>query len=346
MAGKACRSGSASLVGSGVLASVTVGLEEFIDSQGANSASVLSRAGLDSGLYNQPNRHISLKHYCNSMHEAARATGNEHFGLWFGNQFQPEGLGLYGYHAISAPTLKDAIAGMVQNFHAFQRNSLLTFEQQDDLCFLEYKLLDGEIMDRRQDAELTVGMFANVLKRGMGQHWNPLEVHFQHPALVQSSPHRDAFQCDIRFNEQRNVIVFKRQCLEQPMPNANSMLHNIALGSMLELVLHQPQTLSLSQRVKSEVIELLADGGATIDEVAGRVLLSRRSLQRQLALEGYSFSSLVEEVREALAEYYLQYDQLSISEVAFRLGYSEISAFTRAFVRWKKLNPSQWRQLQ
>ncbi|WP_221797965.1 AraC-like transcriptional regulator QhpR [Oceanobacter mangrovi] len=328
---------------SSVLASATVGLEDFIDSQGARSTEVLSRAGLQQGLYQQPNRHISLKHYCNSMHEAARATGNEHFGLWFGEQFQPEGLGLFGYHAISAPDVGTAVRGMEQYFHVFQRNSLLKFEQQDDLCLLEYKLLDGDIMDRRQDAELTIGMLNNVLKRGMGKGWAPLEVHFQHPALVDAVPHRDAFECDVRFNQQRNVILFRQSCLQQPMPDANSMLHNIALGSMMELAQQQAQTLSISQRVKSEVIELLPEGAATIDEVAGRLFLSRRSLQRQLATDGYSFSSLLEEVRETLAEYYLNYNQLTISEIAFRLGYSEISAFTRAFVRWKQVNPSDWR---
>lgn len=334
-----------SQVPSSVLGSVTVGLEEFIQSQGAESQPVLSRAGLKPGLYQQPNRHISLKNYCNSMHEAARATGNEHFGLWFGEQFAPEGLGLFGYQAITSPTLRDAISGMEQWFHVFQRNSLLNFSSSGGICQLEYRLLDGDIMDRRQDAELTIGMLNNVLKRGMGDGWSPLAVHFQHPALVDASPHRDAFHCDVNFSQERNVILFREACLDVPMPDANAMLNRVSLGSILDLDGRVRQPMTTSQRAKTEIMDLLPAGEAGIDQVARRLNLSRRTLQRMLADEGFTFSQLTDEVRESLAEYYLNYDQLSISEVAFRLGYSEVSAFTRAFVRWKNLSPSDWRNL-
>ncbi|WP_369854543.1 AraC family transcriptional regulator [Candidatus Thalassolituus haligoni] len=339
---------------SSVLGSVTVGLEEFIEVQGANSAAVLARAGLRQGLYQQPNRHIPLKFYCNSMHEAARATGNEHFGLWFGEQFRPEGLGLFGYYAITSPDVRSAIAGMERYFHVFQRNSLLQCHRSgmdrgmaDGIVELEYRLLDGDIPDRRQDAELTIGMLNNVLKRGMGLGWTPVEVHFQHPALVDATPHRDAFHCDVRFGQPRNVIRFRQSCLDQPMPDANPMLNNISLGSILDLegraALQADPGLSLVQRLRSEVIERLPHGDATLEDMARRLNRSSRSLQRQLAEQGCSFKSVLDSVREDLAEYYLNYDRLSVSEVAYRLGYSEVSAFTRAFVRWKHINPSEWR---
>ncbi|MAO57734.1 MAG: AraC family transcriptional regulator [Alcanivorax sp.] len=328
---------------SSVLASVTVGLEEFIDRQGGDRRQVLSRAGLRSGLYREPNRHIPLKNYCQSMHEAARSTGNEHFGLWFGEQFAPEGLGLFGYRATTSPDLRSAIAGMLDCFEVFQRNSLLGFSIEKGVGQLEYRLLDGDIVDRRQDAELTLGMLNNVLKWALGPHWSPLEVHFQHPALVNNRPHRDAFQCDVRFQQARNVILIPESCLGKPMPDANEMLNNVVRGTLSELAGEQPRMLSTAQRVRSELLELLPEGETGIDQVAGRLNLSRRSLQRQLSAESYSFKELVDELREDLATYYLEYQRLSISEVAFRLGYSEISAFTRAFIRWKDMNPSDWR---
>lgn len=332
-----------SAVPSSVLASVTLGLEEFIDEQGGRSADVLSRAGLKSGLYQTPNRHISLKHYIDSMHEAARSTGNEHFGLWFGEQFAPEGLGLFGFHAITSPDLRSAIDGMQEYFPVFQRNSLLQMEAKDGICRLEYRLLDGEIMDRCQDAELTLGMLNNVLKRAMGENWSPLEVHFQHPALVDTRQHRKAFQCDVRFRRERNVIVFRESCLDLPMPDANPMLHNVTHGSILELAGMAPQELTTVQRTKSEIIELLPNGEVSLEEVARKLNLSSRTLQRQLSAEKHSFKRLVDEVREELAVCFLNYERLRISEVAYLLGYSEVSAFTHAFMRWKNTSPSDWR---
>lgn len=336
-------SGSRSTSASSVLAAVTVGLEEFIDAQGGESRAVLSRAGLPQRSYEQPNRHISLKHYCNSMHEAARSTGNEHFGLCFGEQFQPEGLGLFGFYAITAPTLRTALLGMREHFPVFQRNSLLEVSVRHDICDVEYRLLDGEIMDRRQDAELTIGMINNVIKRAMGPGWAPLEIGFQHPPLVDANPHRQAFQCDVSFRQEKNRIRFKASCLEQAMPGADFMLNNVSLGSLLQLSATALPELSASQRVKSEIIELLPDGDVSLEAVCQRLHMSARSLQRRLAEEQYSFKSVLDEVREELALYYLSYNRLSISEIACRLGYSEISAFTRAFMRWKAVSPSEWR---
>lgn len=328
---------------SSVLAAVTLGLEEFIDAQGGESQSVLSKSGLQQRCYEQPNQHISLKHYCNSMHEAARSTGNEHFGLSFGAQFQPEGLGLFGLYAISSPTLRAALLGMRDHFPVFQRNSLLNVSLKKDICEVEYRLLDGEIMDRRQDAELTIGMINNVIKRAMGSEWSPLAIEFQHPALVDAIPHKKAFECDVSFQKEANLIRFKTNCLQHTMPGADTMLNNIAIGSMLQLTSANLPELLMSQRVKSEIIELLPRGEACLENVCLRLNISARSLQRRLAEEQHSFKSVLDEVREELALYYLSYNTVNISEIAYRLGYSEISAFTRAFSRWKDMCPSEWR---
>jgi len=337
------RSTSVPQSSSSVIASVTVGLDAFIDLQGGQSHQVMARAGLSPDLHKQPNRHISLNHYIASMHEAAKSTGNEHFGLWFGEQFQPEGLGAFGFYAMTSGTLREALAGMQAYFPVFQRNSVLQLSSQQGICELEYRLLDGDIMDRRQDAELTLGMLNNVVKNAMGEQWSPLEIDFQHPALVDDNPHRTAFECDIRFQQARNVIRFRESCLDQPMGKADPMLNGVLLGMLQEMANQPLAPISVTQRVKSEIIECLPSGEVSIESVAKRLNQPVRSLQRRLKEENSSFKALTETVREDLATYYLTYNTLTISEIAYRLGYSEVSAFTRAFLRWKGANPSQWR---
>lgn len=340
-----CQGQRTGLTPSRVVASVTVGLEAFIERQGGRSAEVLARAGLQPGLYRQPNRPIALRNYCRSMHEAARSTGNEHFGLSFGEQFAPEGLGLYGYAAITAPDLRTALGHMERFFPVFQDNSLLKFGRQDGLCALEYRLLDGDIPDRRQDAEVTIGMINNVLRRALGLGWSPEAVHFQHPALVQRGPHRDAFRCEVRFDQPSNCILLREDCLDRPMPDADPMLHNVTLGTLQDLLGQTALRQGLATRVRAAIVERLPHAGAGLDEIARALALSPRGLQRRLADEGTSFAVLVEEVRQALAEQYLRHERLSVSDVAWRLGYSEVSAFSRAFARWKRMSPSDWARL-
>ncbi|MBU0801580.1 MAG: AraC family transcriptional regulator [Alphaproteobacteria bacterium] len=327
-----------------VLGTVTFGLEELIEQQGGESSVVLLKSGLQSQSYKKPNHPISLQAFCNSMHEAAHSTGNEHFGLSFGATFKPEGLGVFGYQAITAPTLRDALNSMVENFDVFQKNSLLKFSNKQGICTLEYRLLDGNIMDRRQDAEVTIGMLYNILTRCLGENWSPLEIQFQHPALVNADLHREAYHCNVTFQRASNFIFFRESCLDCPMPNADPILHDVILDTMTRLSSHQEQKLTVAQRVKSEIIDLLPSGNMSLEQIAQRLFKSTRSLQRQLTEEQSSYATLLDEARHELADYYLSYDQITLSEVAFRLGYSELSAFTRAFIRWKSMSPSQWRQ--
>ncbi|WP_166434194.1 AraC-like transcriptional regulator QhpR [Vibrio viridaestus] len=321
-----------------VLGTVTYGLEEFIQRQGGESSVVLKRAGLKSNAFQRPNQPILLQAFCNSMHEAAKSTGNDHFGLSFGAQYEPEGLGVFGYQAITSMTLRDALHNMISSFDVFQNNSLLKLTTKDSICALEYRLLDGDIKDRRQDAEVTIGMLLNVLCRAMGDKWTPLQIQFQHPALVNNHTHRDFYHCDVTFQQRSNFIFFRESCLDTPMPDANPILNGVVGDTIDQIRGTKGVTMSTVQRVKSEIIDLLPSGEVSLEVIARNLSKSPRSLQRLLSSEQASFGMLLDQTRQELAEYYLSYEKVSLSEIAFRLGYSEQSAFTRAFMRWKSVS--------
>ncbi|GAB7205195.1 hypothetical protein OS31_21120 [Dickeya oryzae] len=95
---------------------------------------------------------------------------------------------------------------------------------------------------------------------------------------------------------------------------------------------------------RARLRQVLSQGEPSLDEVAESIGLSSWSLQRRLKDEGITFTQLVEKVRCEMATHYLQQRQLSISEMAFLLGYSEVSAFSRAFRRWFGISPRQWRK--
>ncbi len=329
---------------SSVMAAVTLGLEEFIDHQGGDSVAVLCKSKLQKQSYRQPNQHISLNQYIDTIHESAKSTGNENFGLWFGHQFQPESLGLFGFYAITSDNLLGSIKSMEEIFPVFQRNSLLRLSKKNNVCQLEYRLLDGDIGDRRQDAELTLAMFKNIFARALGDNWSPLSVEFQHCALTTTNQHRDAFNCEVQFKRQKNCIRFRESSLGQPMTSADPMLHTVLAGVMAEQLSAPKQPLSWSRRIKSEIIDQLSNGQVDVLPICHTLHLSQRSLQRRLKEEQTSFKQLLDEVRLDQAMHYLSYDRLTISEIAYRLGYSEVSVFTRAFLRWKGINPSQWRE--
>jgi len=102
---------------------------------------------------------------------------------------------------------------------------------------------------------------------------------------------------------------------------------------------------TLVDGARAQVRHALLSGEPALEIIAEKMGMSAGSLQRRLRDQGLTFTALVDKVRCELATYYLQQRHLPISELALLLGYSEVSAFSRAFRRWFGISPRQWRQV-
>lgn len=331
--------------GAHVLASVTSGIEEFIEKHGARADHVMARGGFEAGLSKAPTRQILMRDFCKVLDGAVRDTGNDRFGLWFGNQFTPEAFGILGYLTISSPTLGEALRNFEQAFPAHQSESYFKVTRDGDICRLDYQLRDGSILNRSQDAELSIGMFYNILKQPLGDRWAPLEVHFEHARPTSIGDYHRAFCCDVCFDQPFNSILFRASALDQAMPKADSILNAVLRDAVRGLPQKSTQPVSIFNVARNEIVDLLKSGYPRLEDLAERMHLPPWTLQRRLASEGHSFKTLVDDVRQELALVMLSEPALSISELAFRLGYSEVSAFSRAFLRWHGVSPRHWRKV-
>ncbi len=330
--------------GAHVLASVTCGLEQFIEQHGVSADRVMARGGLDLGVSEVPTRPILMRDFCTVLDGAVRATGNDRFGLWYGRQFQPEAFGLMGYLAITSPTLGEALQNLERAFPVHQSDSYFKAQVQDGLCRIDYQLRDGSILNRSQDAELSIAMFCNILKQSLGDHWSPLEVHFEHTRPLSAKEHRKAFACEVCFDQPLNSILMRADVLKRPMPKSDPILHAVLQQALSGLSTKGMQPKTIADLVRSEIVEMLKSGYPRLEDLAGRLGMPSWTLQRRLASEGRRFKDMVDAVRRDLSLVLLSEPALSISELAFRLGYSEVSAFSRAFYRWHGLSPRDWRK--
>jgi AraC-like DNA-binding protein len=330
----------------GILASAATGLVSFIGQQGGDAERILGRAGIDSERLEHPTLSLDLNQYCQVFEEAARQTGNDNFGLRFGQQFKPDALGLLGYVGMCSATLGDALRNVVDTFPVHQQSSLLRLEAMGEFYRLDYQVQYGAIVRRRQDAELSLGMFFNLMRHALGQNWAPEKVLFEHPQPEAWHEHCKVFDAPVLFGQPRNSLVFRRSVLDRPMPGRDPRLLAIVIESMRMLggqagTTNRP---GIVDDVKTQVRALLGDGYPSLEQVAEQLRLPSWTVQRRLQEQGLSFSTLIDTVRQELATYYLQQSALPISELALLLGYSEISAFSRAFRRWFDVSPKQWRQ--
>ena len=166
--------------------------------------------------------------------------------------------------------------------------------------------------------------------------------------LARPSAHRKVleahFGCRVRFEADRNALVFRTSDLDRPF-----VTHNAELLAMLGAAARagarsaRESGETLGDRVKATVKRLLAGQRPSIQHVARRLGMSSRTLQRRLTDSGATFQELVEEARRELARHYLGQSSLELNETAYLLGYEDANSFFRAFHQWEGTSPGEWR---
>jgi len=232
-----------------VLAAATTGFTGFLSRNGGAAERVFACVGLVEDQLTDINRPLDLSSYVRMMELAAAETGNENFGLWFGQQFKPEMLGLIGGIALASPTLGAALVNVARLFPYHQQATHTAFTRHRDLLSLEYRIIDGSILERRHDAELTLGMLANIFRHCLGANWAPEAVHFEHPKPAEWRQHFHAFSAPVYFGQRTNALIFRDDRLHQRMPQGDLHRTNV-LSEQLVRISGSIGTLSLLDHVK------------------------------------------------------------------------------------------------
>ena len=328
----------------GVLASAATGIVDFIERSGGDVDRIFGNARILPDMAGSPTFKLRLSAFCGLFEEAARLTGHANFGLWFGNQFAPRDLGMWGYAAISAPTLGSALENLVRLFRYHQESSVMRLtDDPSGLVRLEYQIVTPMIIERRQDAELSLGMFLNVLRECCGSHWSPEEVQFEHPKPAMAKEHEAAFGAPVYFSQPTNALLFRPDILQRPMPSHDAKLLAVMQTCLEQLGSGAASDDVLLDRVRTAIRMRLPRGYPSLEDIAEELRAPLGAMHRDFQAAGLTYKEIVEEVRRELAVSYVRQRHLPFSEIAMLLGYSELSAFSRAFRRWTGASPRTYR---
>lgn len=327
-----------------VLASAAQGVVEMIDNHNGDVDSIFGRADLNTNDLTNPLNELDLKRYCALFEEAAQQTHNDNFGLRFGDQFKPEQLGALGYASISSPTLHKAIQNLVGYFPAHQSNTIMSLSRDQDIVWLHYKIIDPRIPTRRQDAELSLGIFCNFFRHCLGAEWSPLEVHFEHMAPDASAEHESVFGAPVLFNQKANSIAFREESLNAVMPECDPYLFSVLEPILAEKKSQRENPGDIVEVLRQHIVTSLGNGNLSMNKVAKDMGMSPWQMQKRLKDFGVSFQELTRMAREELALRYVADKNMPLTEIALSLGYSELSAFSRAFRQWAGMSPQQYRR--
>lgn len=318
------------------------GLPGLIAACGGDPERIFGAARLEAWAVSNPDSVLDLRRYCDVFEQAARQTGIDHFGLRFGRAYRLEDMGALSLLALNSPTIGAALKNFCQYFPAVQEHSTLSLRDDGDLLHLEYQIRDGRITQRRQDAELSIAIFNTLLGRCFGPGWAAEEIHFEHLRAAEPGVHRSLLAAPVYFAQKTNGILFRRTGLHRVLAGADPT-RVPALQAELGRRAAQARPDDFIGQVVRQIRAGFGAGDADMHTVAASLGMSRTNLFRRLAAEGVDFSALTQTVRQELAMQYVREPHIPFTDIAAMLGYSELSAFSRAFKRWTGVSPAGYR---
>jgi AraC-like DNA-binding protein len=317
-------------------------LPERIAAAGINPEDILQEAGLRRRDLAEPGRRIALAQYCRAFELAARRTARTNFGLEFGATFHPQHLGLLGYLAISAPTLGQALRKFAAYLPAHQQAThvgISAFEEGS--AAVEYVILDSSIRERQQDAELSIGMLFSLLRHCLGSRWSPIGIHLMHDRPRGRTRYEELLGVRPLFAQSSNRILLRRGELDCPMPRRDEQLMRLIEAELRKQLPASSSSTDVLARARHEIALALDSAELELDAIASRCGLQSWTLKRRLKEQGMTFQDLVAATRYDLAlEHFAR--GVPITNVAIALGYSEVSAFSRAFRQWTGQSPRKF----
>jgi AraC-like DNA-binding protein len=265
-------------------------------------------------------------------------------GLRVGETAPIGALHVVGHILTSCATMREAVELFLRySALVFEGGGFRLVEHGDEGRFIYEHPFAGSRLERFA-AEVSLTM---VLRTGLqlsGSDKRPSEVRFRHAAPDYVAEYERVFRCPVRFDAVANEIVFNRRLLDQPQLHRDELLCELLRERADQLLADAHTTERLAERIVDGLKLQLQLGGTDPAQVAQRLGMTLRSLQRRLHASSLSLSRLIDDARREVACASLRRRDVAIKDIAHRLGFSEPSAFHRAFKRWMGITPAQFRE--
>lgn len=323
------------------------GLAELVQQTGHSFEALLRRAQIGQEALSEPDNRLPLKQFVELLDAAAAVTGDDSLGLHLGARQSLHMAGVLGYGLESAATVGDQLAHAARYFALHQDGAEVDLHVDGETAVLRYTVVDPTVLLHRHDAEATIAICVNHWRAQTGTpDWSPLSAHFEHaePGGNALRTLRRFMGCPVSYGERFNGLVFPTTFLGTQICSADPQLHRILARYADDALSSMPQMHSWVGRTRRQVIARLAHGEASVDVVARQLATTTRTLQRRLGDEGVHFAEVVDDARRELASRYLRDSRLTLTDTAFLLGYSDLTAFHRAFRRWYQQTPAEYQR--
>jgi AraC-like DNA-binding protein len=317
------------------------GYVELARSLGLDPVRLMTSVGLDVADLAAPEKWIPAGDVATLLQLSADRSGHEDFGLLLAGRRRLSTLGPLSVVLSQEPDLRSALKLLNGYERSYNEALHLRLDEGSGLATIRLWLEFAEPVPVRQSLELATAALHGIIKQLLGRSWAPLSVCFSHAKPTALDTYHDVFGARLQFDHPFTGLVFFADQLDAPNTMSDPLLRPYAEQFLRSMP--SPRGVTVSDQVRGLIDVLLPLGRCSTAQVARNLGVTQRTLHRQLAVEGQSFSSLVNDTRAGLAERYLTNERYTLTDVSELLGFMAPSAFSRWFRGRFQCTPTDWR---
>lgn len=311
----------------------------FLARHGSNYDALLEAASLTPEAVADPDAMIPLNAAAYLLELTARDVNDPCLGIHWAEELPRRSAGVLGYMLENAKSVRSAVKTIERYAELHLESVTISFEEGEGVGRLTWRFPVSLAAPRLQLSSFFMALIITRLRLHAGPAWYPAGVDLDHRSLDCAEEVARILGSNVRFDQPCNVLTIRDTVLNRSSPHADTRLFGILRGLADRLLSERKAATDIVQRVTDILVNLLQGGEGSLEDVANMLDMSPRVLQTQLAAADTNFETLLHETRQRLAESYLRDTDLPLTEIAFLLGFSELSAFTRAATRWFGVPP-------
>ena len=330
-----------------VSAGLTRSILDFAVEKGADRASLLSAAGLETAPLDNQDARVPFAAYLALIRAAKQAIGDPALPLNHAVDTRLDRMTVVGLIVQSSASMPDAMKQL--NRYARLMIEVDVMDSGERFAVVSEK---GEvwIVDNRPNpnaspeiTEAAFGRFIGEFRREFPDRPFALQIEVTHAPPLHADAYERILGCPVTFNARRNALQIAPFWLTHSFDESSRYVFGIFTDRADALLAELEAEDSVRARVESQLMPILHKGEVSIDRIAAELGMSRATLYRRLKQEGVTFAELVDDLRKRLASDYLAARKVSVNETAYLVGFSEASSFVRAFRRWTGKTPAEYR---
>jgi AraC-like DNA-binding protein len=309
-------------------------LSNYCQDFGLDFAEIAQKFEMDEKKFGESGACVGLIPFGEMLEYLAEQCSDDVFGLSYGQTLKLGNSGSFGFGMMNAPDLNQALRFMARYLPLVIDSIDLKVINGSHHCRMEWTY-SPLFLAKDQYVDLVTLLVHSHIRQFTGPNWLPRAVSLQRTPPLSLRQHQKHFSPNLKFGADSNSIEFSSSQLLCKNPNADHRLFEIMDKQCAMMLEQRKRIVPLELQIREEVLHALGKGKTSLVDIARKLCLTERSLQRHLAKVGTSFEIIVDETRQELSEQLLLHCNLTHAQISDRLGYSTPSAYSRAAKRWR-----------